>query len=57
MKTRTVLIADGGKLLTDGVHFGRVVYLPPEEDGSLWQEVDESAYREEETDGGASAES
>ena len=44
MKQKITLIADEGKILTDGVHFGRVVYLAPEKSGEDWHEIPEEEY-------------
>ena len=44
MKTKITLIADDGKILTDGVHFGRVVYLAPEKSAEDWREISEEEY-------------
>ena len=51
MKKKITLIAEEGKLLTDGEHYGRIVYLSPEDDGSAWREIDEGEYGEEASDG------
>ena len=58
MKTKITLIADDGRILTDGVHFGRVVYLAPEKSAEDWREISEEEYNaimaamEAETQGG-----
>ena len=44
MKQRITLIAEEGKVLTDGEHYGRVVYLPCGDDGSAWHEIPEEEY-------------
>jgi hypothetical protein len=44
MKTKITLIADEGKILTDGTHYGRIVYLIPDDDGSAWYEIPEEEY-------------
>lgn len=44
MKERKVLFADEGKILTDGTHYGRIVYLTPDDDGSGWYEITEEEY-------------
>lgn len=44
MNRRTTLFADEGKILTDGEHFGRIVYLAPDDDGSAWHEIPEDEY-------------
>lgn len=51
MKTKITLIADDGKILTDGEHYGRIVYLSPEDDGSTWREIDGGDVGEEGADG------
>lgn len=42
--TRTLLIADEGKLLTDGKAFGKSVYLAEGADASAWSEISEEEY-------------
>lgn len=37
--TRTVLVADEGKVLTNGKTYGTAVYLAEGADASLWREV------------------
>lgn len=44
MKTKITLIADDGKILTDGEHFGRIVYLAPGADPSAYREITEEEY-------------
>ena len=44
MKQRITLIAEDGKILTDGTHYGRVVYLPYGDYGSSWHEIPEAEY-------------
>lgn len=44
MKTKTTLIADEGMILTNGTHYGRIVYLAPDDDGSAWYEITEEEY-------------
>jgi hypothetical protein len=44
MKTKITLIADEGKILTNGTHYGRIVYLAPDDDGSAWHEIPEEEY-------------
>lgn len=41
MKTRSILYADEGFVLTDGKAFGKVVYLAEGDNGSAWREVPE----------------
>lgn len=38
---RKVLKASEGMMLTDGVNFGRIVYLADDADASAWREVSE----------------
>ena len=45
MKQKMTLIADEGKILTDGEHYARVVCLLPEGDGDKWREIPEEEYR------------
>ena len=42
--TRTVLIADAGKVLTDGEKYGKAVYLEVDADASVWHEISEEEY-------------
>ena len=44
MKTKITLIADEGMILTDGVHYGRIVYLAPEADASAYREIPAAEY-------------
>lgn len=44
MKTKITLIADEGKILTDGVHFGRIVYLAPGVSAETYHEITEAEY-------------
>lgn len=44
MKTKMTLIADEGKILTNGTHYGRIVYLALDDDGSAWYEITEEEY-------------
>ena len=45
MRTKITLIADEGKILTDGTHYGRIVYLADGADADAWQEIDEAEYK------------
>lgn len=45
MKQRITLIAEDGKILTDGIHYGRIVYLIHGDDGSKWHEIPEEEYQ------------
>ena len=47
MKTRTILYADDGFLLTDGKSYGKVVYLAVGENADAWREVAESEIQTE----------
>lgn len=53
MKTvvRTVLIADEGMVLTDGVSFGSEVYLAEGADASEWREIPDTRAEEAQDDG------
>lgn len=42
--TRTVLIADEGMILTDGIHYGTEVYLDVDGNPQEWQEITEEEY-------------
>lgn len=42
MKTRSILYADEGFVLTDGKAFGKIVYLAEGESAGAWREVAES---------------
>lgn len=44
MKTRTVLYADEGKVLTDGTHYGKVIFLADGADPSAYHEITEAVY-------------
>ena len=44
MKTKLTLIADEGMILTDGEHYGKIVYLTPNDDGSAWHEITAAEY-------------
>lgn len=44
MKQKVTLIADEGKILTDGKHYARVAYLIPGDDGGAWHEIPEEEY-------------
>ena len=46
MKTKITLIADEGKILTDGKNFGRIVYLAAGADPADYYEIDEAEYEE-----------
>ena len=57
MKTRQILYADSGMVLTDGSVYGKVVYLAEDADASAFREITEEEYQAEmarlevETDG------
>ena len=42
MKTRSILYADEGFVLTDGTTYGKVVYLAENESADTWREIPES---------------
>ena len=42
--TRTVLIADEGKVLTNGETYGKEVYLAEGADASVWHEISDAEY-------------
>lgn len=44
MKTRTILYADNGKVLTNGTTYGKVIYLAEGESGTDYKEITEKAY-------------
>ncbi len=44
MKTKITLIADEGKILTDGTHYGRVIYLAAGADAGAYREIDAAEY-------------
>lgn len=44
MKQKITLVADEGKILTDGKHYARIAYLIPGDDGSAWHEIPEEEY-------------
>jgi hypothetical protein len=44
MKQKVTLIAEEGKILTDGTHYARIAYLIPGDDGSAWHEIPEEEY-------------
>lgn len=44
MKSRTVLYADEGMVLTNGVTYGRQIYLAEGEDETIYHEITEAEY-------------
>lgn len=46
MKTRIILYADEGKILTDGEIYGSTVYLSEERNPSEFYEITEKEYNE-----------
>jgi hypothetical protein len=44
MKTRKILYADEGKILTDGTHYGKVIYLADGADEYAYHEIAEAEY-------------
>ena len=46
MKTRTILYADEGKILTNGEIYGRQILLAEGDSGFSYYEIDEKDYQE-----------
>lgn len=46
MKTRKVLYADEGKMLTNGEVYGSVIYLAENDDGADFYEITQEEYEE-----------
>ena len=46
MKTRIVLFADKGKVLTNGETYGRVIYLAEGKEADAFYEITEKEYQE-----------
>ncbi|MBQ8249968.1 MAG: hypothetical protein IJY93_08875 [Clostridia bacterium] len=44
MKTRTIIYADEGMVLTDGVTYGKQIYLAEGVDGSAFYEISDEEY-------------
>jgi hypothetical protein len=44
MTERLTLYADEGMILTDGEHFGKIVYLEIGADASSWHEITQEEY-------------
>lgn len=44
MKTRIVLYADEGKILTDGIIYGRQILLAEDRDADAFYEITEEVY-------------
>ena len=44
MEKRITLYAEEGKMLTDGEHFGKIVYLSADSDASAWHEITMAEY-------------
>lgn len=44
MKTRTILYADDGMVLTDGTEYGRVIYLAEGADPTAFREISQAEY-------------
>ena len=42
--TTIKLTASEGHILTDGEHFGRIIYLPKGDNGEKWYEITEAEY-------------
>ena len=45
MKTRKIIYADEGKILTDGTHYGKQVFLAYGVDESAFHEITEEEYQ------------
>ncbi len=43
--TRVKLTASEGHILTDGEHYGRIVYLASGDEGEKWYEITEAEYQ------------
>lgn len=48
MKTRVILYAEDGCMLTDGNVYCRIVYLAVDADASVWREIPEREVPQEE---------
>ena len=46
MKTRIILYADEGKVLTDGEVYGKTIYLADGVDSNSFREITEAEYNE-----------
>ncbi len=46
MKTRMILYADEGKVLTDGEIYGKTVYVAEGKEASEFHEITEAEYKE-----------
>lgn len=46
MKTRTVLYADEGMILTDGNIYGRQIFLAEDSDASCFREITQEEYEQ-----------
>lgn len=46
MKTRTVLYADDGMILTDGENYGKCIYLSENTDADKYYEITEEEYQQ-----------
>lgn len=46
MKTRTILYADNGKILTNGEVYGKQIFLAEGDSGLSYYEIDEKDYQE-----------
>jgi hypothetical protein len=44
MKTRKIIYADEGKILTDGTNYGKVIFLAEGTDESAYHEISEEEY-------------
>lgn len=46
MKTRTILYADEGKILTNGKTYGKQIFLASGDSGFSFYEIDEEIYKQ-----------
>ena len=46
MKTRTILYADEGKILTNGKIYGKQIFLASGDSGFSFYEIDEEVYKQ-----------
>ena len=52
MSERKTLIADEGYIYTDGVNFGREVYLAEGDDGASWYQISKEEFEKLMNEGG-----
>lgn len=48
MNQRKILKASDGMILTDGKNYGKIIYLADGADESVWREIPEDEYNDEE---------